>query len=172
MKNGGTPDRGNSEYWDSKDIPWLKTGEIDNSIILSAEEYISEKGFKNSSAKKLPEDTVLMAMYGATAGKVGYLKFETTTNQACCAMICKNKNESAFLYYYLLFNQKEIKSLANGGAQENLSKNIIEAEIVLVPSIEIIMDTPLVQIIEKRTLHTKQTQSLRKLKSLLLARMA
>jgi type I restriction enzyme, S subunit len=172
MKNGGTPDRGNDEYWDSKDIPWLKTGEIDNNIILETEEYISEKGFKNSSAKKLPKDTVLMAMYGATAGKVGYLKFETTTNQACCAMICKNKKESAFLYYYLLFNQKNIKSLANGGAQENLSKNIIEAEKVLVPSPEIIIKHPLSNFIEQRALYTKQIQSLQKLKSLLLARMA
>jgi type I restriction enzyme, S subunit len=64
MKSGGTPSRINPEYWNSNDVPWLKTGEIKNNIILSTEEYISFEGLKNSSAKLLPKDTVLMSMYG------------------------------------------------------------------------------------------------------------
>jgi len=63
MKNGGTPNRGVSEYWNSNDIPWLKTGEIENNIVVSAEEYISKQGLNNSSAKLFPKETVLMALY-------------------------------------------------------------------------------------------------------------
>ncbi|HBK83898.1 MAG TPA: restriction endonuclease subunit S, partial [Flavobacterium sp.] len=65
------------------------------------EEYISNEGLKNSSAKLLPKDTVLMSMYGVNAGDIGILKFEATTNQACCGMICKNPMQAAFLYYHL-----------------------------------------------------------------------
>lgn len=126
MKSGGTPSRTKNEYWDNDDVPWLKTGEIGNNIIMEVEEYISRIGFENSSAKMLPKDTVLMAMYGATAAQVAFLKIEATTNQACCCMICKNKEEAAFLYYHLLFYQGKIANMANGGAQPNLSKNLIE----------------------------------------------
>ena len=76
MKSGGTPSRINPEYWNNKDVPWLKTGEIKNNVILSTDEYISNKGLKNSSAKLLPKDTVLMSMYGVNAGEIGILKFE------------------------------------------------------------------------------------------------
>ena len=64
MKSGGTPSRDNPDFWNSKDVPWLKTGELGNGIIIESEEYISEEGCKNSSAKKLPINTVLIAMYG------------------------------------------------------------------------------------------------------------
>ena len=101
MKNGSTPKRDISDYWNSNDIPWLKTGEISNNIIFESEEFISRLGYEKSSTKILPPDTILMAMYGATAAQIGYLKFESTTNQACCAMICDNKSKSAYLYYYL-----------------------------------------------------------------------
>ena len=117
MKNGGTPNRGVSEYWNFNDIPWLKTGEIENNIVVSAEEYISNQGFNNSSAKLFPKETVLMALYGVTAGQIAYLKFETTTNQACCGMICKDVKYASYLYYYLLDNQNEIANMAIGGAQ-------------------------------------------------------
>ncbi len=128
MKSGGTPSRDNNIYWNSKDIPWLKTGEVCNRVLVKAEEYISNEGCKNSSAKKLPINTVLIAMYGEgkTKGQAGYLRFEATTNQACCAMICDNEFDSTFLYYFLRINQSEIANLANGGAQPNLSKELIE----------------------------------------------
>lgn len=126
MKSGSTPSRKRSNYWNSNDIPWLKTGEIHNNVIYNIEEYISNEGYKNSSTKILPKDTVLMAMYGATAGQVGYLKIETTTNQACCAMICNSLSDSAYLYFHLIFNKVEIKRMATGGAQENLSKELIQ----------------------------------------------
>lgn len=86
--SGGTPSRTHSEYWDSKDYRWLKTGEVQNNIVLDTEEYISAEGLKNSSAKIVPSGTIVMAMYGATAGQIAYLECDTTTNQACCNMIC------------------------------------------------------------------------------------
>jgi len=135
MKSGGTPNRGVAEYWDSKDVPWLKTGEIANSVIIESDEYISETGLRGSSAKLLPINSVLIAMYGdgKTKGQVGFLKFEATTNQACCAMICKNEHFSSYLYYYLFFSYSEITNLANGGAQDNLSKKLIEDLPILSP---------------------------------------
>lgn len=98
IKNGGTPSRKKEEYWCLHDIPWIKTGEICNNSIISCEEFISQEGFKKSSAKLLPKNTVLLAMYGATAGKVGLLRFEATTNQACCAMICESVFISLFVF--------------------------------------------------------------------------
>ena len=171
MKNGATPSRDNLEYWNSKDIPWIKTGEVSNNILLDAEEYISELGHKNSSTKLLPINTVLMAMYGATAGQVAFLKFETTTNQACCAMICDTIEKASLLYFYLLSNQKEIANMAIGGAQPNLSKFIIEELPIIKPNESLFVNFPLKRIIDSYENYTRQIQKLEELKGLLLARM-
>ncbi len=125
MKSGGTPSRNNNEYWNKKDYPWLKSGEVHNNIITCIEEYISQAGLDNSSAKIIPQGSVIMAMYGATAAQVAYLSCDTTTNQACCNMICNSKEDAAYLFFHLLANQEDIKKLANGGAQENLSQELI-----------------------------------------------
>ena len=171
MKNGATPSRDNLEYWNSKDIPWIKTGEVSNNILLEAEEYISELGHKNSSTKLLPINTVLMAMYGATAGQVSFLKFETTTNQACCAMICDTIEKASLLYFYLLSNQKEIANMAIGGAQPNLSKNLIEELPIVKPNENLFLNFPLKSIIDNYETYTRQNQKLTELKDLLLAKM-
>lgn len=131
MTSGGTPNRECDEYWNSNDHSWLKSGEVQNNVIINIEEYISTKGLENSSAKLIPAGTVVMAMYGATAAQVGYLTCETTTNQACCNMICKSNLYSAFLFFHLLFSQEDIKRLANGGAQENLSQELIANQPIL-----------------------------------------
>lgn len=172
MKNGATPKREILEYWNSNDIPWLKTGEISNNVIFDTEEYISKKGFENSSTKLIPADSVLMAMYGATAGQLGYLKQEVTTNQACCAMVCDNKEESALLYYALLHQQSFITTLANGGAQANLSKQIIEELDLVLPQKMIDFDySAFSKIIDYKAIKTRESQNLKKLQSLLLAKM-
>lgn len=134
MKNGGTPRRNVEEYWENGTIPWLKTGEINNSVILENSEYITEEGLKNSSAKLLPINSVIMALYGkGTAGRVGLLKFEATTNQACCAMICDDEFKEEYLYFYLLSVQQQIELLANGSVQQNLSKDILAEFEIKVP---------------------------------------
>jgi type I restriction enzyme S subunit len=172
MKSGGTPSRINSEYWNSNDVPWLKTGEIKNNIILSTEEYTSYEGLKNSSAKLLPKDTVLMSMYGVNAGEIGILKFEASTNQACCGMICKNQIHSAYLYFHLLHNQEFIASQSIGGAQENLSKDYVEKIPILKPVDVILEMKGLKIIIDNKEVLTKQIQKLTELKDLLLSKLA
>ena len=131
MKSGGTPNRAYKEYWYHKDYPWLKSGEIHNNIVFSVDEYISQAGLDNSSAKVIPKGAVTMAMYGATAAQVAYLDCDTTTNQACCNMICYSKEDAAYLFFHLLANQGDIKKLANGGAQENLSQELIAQQFII-----------------------------------------
>ena len=98
-KSGSTPSRTNNEYWENGTISWVKSGEVHNNITLQTEEYITPLGLSESSTKLLPKDTVLMAMYGVTAGEVGYLAIEATTNQAICGMICNSKADAAYLYF-------------------------------------------------------------------------
>ena len=83
--SGGTPNRGVSAYYGG-DIPWLKSGELNDGIIFSAEEYITNEGLQNSSAKLFPKGSLLIALYGATVGKLGILNFDSTTNQAICCI--------------------------------------------------------------------------------------
>lgn len=115
-KSGSTPSRTNNEYWENGTISWVKSGEVHNNITLQTEEYITSLGLSESSTKLLPKDTVLMAMYGVTAGEVGYLAIEATTNQAICGMICRSKAEAAYLYFSLIQSQAAISRLSNGGA--------------------------------------------------------
>lgn len=87
-KSGSTPSRTNNEYWENGTISWVKSGEVHNNITLQTEEYITSLGLRESSTKLLPKDTVLMAMYGVTAGEVGYLAIEATTNQKLMQHTC------------------------------------------------------------------------------------
>lgn len=170
MKSGGTPSRSHNEYWDNKDYPWLKSGEVHNNIIVSVEEYISQAGLDNSSAKVIPQGSVTMAMYGATAAQVAYLDCDTTTNQACCNMICHNKEDAAYLFFHLLANQEEIKKLANGGAQENLSQELIAQQpIILLKDNE--RKGIFVPILNNLIIRYKENLKLNDLQSLLLAKM-
>ena len=171
MKSGGTPSRNNIEYWNKNDYPWLKTGEVQNNVIIDVEEYISEKGLKNSSAKIIPRGSIIMAMYGGgTVSNVAYLDCETTTNQACCNMICKNKEDSAYLFFHLLFYQEDIKRLANGGAQENLSQELIAQQpILLFDDNE--KKSMFVPILDNLIVKYRENSKLTELQSLLLAKM-
>ena len=172
MKNGATPSRDEVEYWNSADIPWIKTGEISNNVIIEAEEYISFLGHKSSSTQKFPLNTVLMAMYGVTAGQLGFLKFETTTNQACCGMICHNLLDATYLFYSLLNSQKYIETLSNGGAQSNLSKTIIEDLYIIKPLPKVHIRHPFIQILNSIENCTRQILLLKKLSGILFAKMS
>ena len=171
-KSGSTPSRTTNEYWENGTIPWVKSGEVHNSITLQTEEHITPLGLNESSTKLLPEDTVLMAMYGVTAGEVGYLAIEATTNQAICGMICRSKDEAAYLYFSLIQSQDSISRLSNGGAQDNLSKNFIDNIKMVVPPSEFIEKMNLAAIIEKMTLNTKEIAMLEELQSMELAQLS
>ncbi|WP_440441407.1 restriction endonuclease subunit S, partial [Paraprevotella clara] len=123
-QSGGTPSRSNKSYYGGS-IPWLKTGDLNDGLILDVPERITEEAVANSSAKINPTGSVLIAMYGATIGKLGILTFPATTNQACCACIEFCGITQLFLFYFLLSQRKTFVSKGGGGAQSNISKEII-----------------------------------------------
>lgn len=134
--SGGTPNSRNNKYYDGG-IPWLNTKEIDFGRIYSTERTISQEGLENSSAKWIDENSVIVAMYGATAGKVAVSKIRLTTNQACCNLhIDEKKADYNYVYYYLLNNFSILASLANGGAQQNLNAQIIKDFLISLPPLE------------------------------------
>lgn len=171
-KSGSTPSRTNNEYWENGTIPWVKSGEVHNNITLQTDEHITPLGLSESSTKLLSRDTVLMAMYGVTAGEVGYLAIEATTNQAICGMICHTKAESAYLYFSLIQSQTAISRLSNGGAQDNLSKNFIDGIKIVVPPTDCIEKLNLAAIIQQMILNTKEMALLEELQSTVLAQLA
>jgi restriction endonuclease S subunit len=132
--SGGTPLKSKKEYYENGTVPWLKSGEVNQGYVYKTEEKITPIGLKNSSAKIFPVDTVLVAMYGATAGKVGLLKTEASTNQAVCGILPNDKIVPEFLYFYLRTRTDDMVRLSGGGAQPNISQAIIRnMEIPLIP---------------------------------------
>lgn len=124
--SGGTPDRSNPKYWNGN-ISWLKSGELtDDFIENESEEKITEEGFKNSSAKLFPQGTLLIALYGATAGKLGILKFESTTNQAVCGFFENEFYVTKYLFYYLWAFRGKIIEDSWGQAQPNISQTYLK----------------------------------------------
>ena len=134
--SGGTPISTNKKYYEGGNIPWLRSGEVCRKEITNSEIFITEEGMKNSSAKIFPVNSVLIAMYGATAGQVGVLKFESTTNQAICAVLPNEKLLPEFLYYHLSKIKEYIVSKAVGAARNNLSQEIIKKFPIPIPPIQ------------------------------------
>lgn len=124
--SGGTPDRAKREFWRGT-IPWLTTSLVDFNVISKAEEFISEAGLANSSAKIFPKSTVLIAMYGQgkTRGKVAMLGIPAATNQACAAILPNDKIDQRFTFVSLCGRYEEMRKLSNSGGQENLSQALI-----------------------------------------------
>ena len=124
--SGGTPKSTIPEYYGGN-IPWLNTKEINFNRIYNTEKSITKEGLINSSAKWIEENSVVVAMYGATAGKSAITKIPLTTNQACCNITVNNsKADYRFVYYALYNDYKCHASLANGGAQQNLNAQLIK----------------------------------------------
>ncbi|MFC6837225.1 restriction endonuclease subunit S [Halomarina ordinaria] len=136
IKNGGTPKRSNESYWGGN-IPWLKSGELKNSILYDSEEYMTEKGLSESSAKMFSPDTVLVAMYGATRGETGFIKKEMSTNQAVCGLSAdESLCEPKYLWYCLRTLQSKLASQGRGGGQDNINQTTIRNTIIPLPSIQ------------------------------------
>ncbi|MDH1882553.1 restriction endonuclease subunit S [Empedobacter sp. GD03797] len=153
VSSGGTPSRANPLYWDG-DIPWISTTLIDFNLIEKSEEYITQEGLENSSAKLFPIGTLLMAMYGQgkTRGKVAILNIEATTNQACGAIITNEEVlNSFFAFQNLVKRYDEIRDLSNQGSQENLSGGIIKGIKITFPKLsEQIKITSFLSLIDER----------------------
>lgn len=120
--SGGTPLKSRKAFYENGTIPWLLSGEVSQGEIWSAKKYITQKGLENSSARLFPKNTVLVAMYGATAGQVGILRFEAATNQAVCGILPSKSLIAEFLYYVLLSKKDELVAQAAGNAQPNISQ--------------------------------------------------
>lgn len=122
--SGATPSRTNPEYYGGT-IPWLKTGDLNDGIIKEIPEYITELALRKTSVRLNPPGSVLMAMYGATIGKLGILARPATTNQACCACIPYSGIYNKYLFFFLLTSRKSFIKMGEGGAQPNISKEKI-----------------------------------------------
>lgn len=130
--SGGTPSKSHAEYYEGGSIPWLRSGELKRNIV-NTEYCITEEGLKHSSAKMMPQNTVVIAMYGATVGSVGMLKINATTNQAVCGLLPTTSYVPDFLYYFLLSQKDKFIKAAVGGAQPNISQQKIKNTLAPVP---------------------------------------
>ena len=133
---GGTPSTAKSEYWERGDIPWLQSGCCQNCDVDLAEKYITQEGYDNSSTKLMPKNSVMIALTGATAGKIGYLNFEACGNQSITGILpCEVLNQR-YLFYFLLSQREKILTDCIGGAQPHISQGYVKNIQVPILSLE------------------------------------
>lgn len=135
--SGGTPSRAKPEYYEGGDIPWIKSGDLKDSKIYEANEYITAAGLENSSAKMVEKDSILIAMYGATVGRLAILGINAATNQAICNIRPDTTiADMKYLYYFLKSKFSYFVENAVGGAQPNISQGLIKSLEVPLPSLD------------------------------------
>lgn len=133
---GSTPNRTNSKYYLNGQVPWVKTGDLNDEILTRVSENITELAVEETAIKLKPIGSILIAMYGATIGKLAILGIKATTNQACCACIPFNGIYNKYLYYYLMSYRDNFKKMGAGGAQPNISREKIIKTLVPLPSLK------------------------------------
>ena len=131
--SGGTPTSSNQSYYENGKIPWINSGELNNPFITKAENFITESGLNNSSAKYYPTGSILVALYGATAGKVSYLGFEACSNQAVCGVVPNDSNLSIYIMYFLSSLYSYYVTLSSGSARDNISGDTIKNTWMIIP---------------------------------------
>ena len=129
---GATPPRTQSEYYGGN-IPWLKTGDLNDGYVWDVPETITEMALEKTYVRLNPIGSVLMAMYGATIGRLGILQIEATTNQACCACIPYIGMCNKYIFYFLMANRHVFVKMGEGGAQPNISKEKIVNSVIPLP---------------------------------------
>ena len=132
--SGGTPLRSNKSFY-TGNVRWFTTSELKDCFLNDSNEHISQEAVFSSSAKIFPKQTLLMAMYGATIGRLGILNYSAATNQACCAIIPEH-DDVLYLYYYLLHNRESIVAMGCGAGQPNISQEIIKNLLISLPPLE------------------------------------
>lgn len=133
---GGTPSTSKPEYWKNGNIPWLQSGCCQNCEVNRSEKYISKLGYDNSSAQMMPKNSVMVALTGATAGKIGYLNFEACGNQSITGIFPCNEINQRFLFYYLISQRNKILADCVGGAQPHISQGYVKKIKVPIYNIE------------------------------------
>ena len=138
--SGGTPSREHDEYYNDGTIPWIKTGELQDCLLIDTEERITEVAVKKSSAKFFPKDSVLMAMYGVNIGMLAYSTMDATCNQACCVFRDKgNISTKHYLFQSLKSIRDYLLLISFGAAQQNLSQDIIKRVRIVIPDMETVI---------------------------------
>ena len=168
--SGGTPLKSKNEFYDGGNIPWINSGEVNKPFIVSAKKYITEEGLNNSSAKIFKKGTILMAMYGATAGKVSFMDIEACTNQAICAINPKDDYYRTFIKLGLEDLYKYLVNLSSGSARDNLSQDKIRELKFVIPNNNLIekFDKNVNSSMKKILVNMKQNQQLTALRNWLL----
>ncbi|HHX2499309.1 TPA: restriction endonuclease subunit S [Neisseria subflava] len=131
--SGGTPTSTVQEYYKGGNIPWINSGELNNNFIVHTDNFITQTGMDNSSAKLVSEKSILLAMYGATAGKTSLISFKTTTNQAICSILPKDMNYRVYIKSYLDNMYLYLVQLSSGSARDNLSQDEIKRLHLVIP---------------------------------------
>lgn len=137
--SGGTPSRTHLEYYNNGNIPWVKTKELNDGFIFDTEEKITEEAVKKSSTKLFPKRSIILAMYGATIGKLGISSKSMCCNQACCVFILEDNYLFEYFYLWLINNRNMLINRGRGAAQSNLSQELIRQLEICIPSKEILM---------------------------------
>ena len=132
--SGGTPKSTNIEYYDNGEIAWINSGELNSPIITKTTNYITKCGLENSSAKLYPSNSILVAMYGATAGKVSLLTFEACSNQAVCGVIPTIENMLYYVYFHISSLYSHFITLSTGSARDNISQDTIKNILLPIPT--------------------------------------
>lgn len=158
--SGGTPLADTRSYYNGP-IPFIKSGDLRDDIIAVCESSITQEGLDNSSAKIVEKGTLLMAMYGATAGKLGFLNFDAAINQAVCALFPNKNLNKIYLYQYLLMARNLVLSQRVGGAQPNISQEIIKNYKIALPPLKIQYEFQLAfEAIQQRRVFQQYSQSI------------
>ena len=131
--SGGTPKSTNIEYYNNGEIAWINSGELNSPIITKTTNYITKCGLENSSAKLYPSNSILVAMYGATAGKVSLLTFEACSNQAVCGVIPTIENMLYYVYFHISSLYNHFVTLSTGSARDNISQETIKNILLPIP---------------------------------------
>jgi type I restriction enzyme S subunit len=175
MASGGTPKRSTMEYWDDGEIDWYKTGELWDGFLFEAQEKITARGQRESTARLFEPGTILMAIYGSpTVGRMGILTTHASCNQAALGLVADKRIISQTYLYFILYSLRDhFNGLAQGAAQQNISKEKVSGAMAVVPSRQVLdsFDNEVVPIFEQVRMLQQQIQNLRRTRDLLLPRL-
>lgn len=133
---GGTPSTAVNEYWENGTIPWLNSGELNNNHVINSSNHITETGLKNSNAKMMPPETVLIALTGATTGVTSFLNIDACANQSVTGILPSDNHDSKYLYFYLRSLRQKIIDESWGGAQKHISQGYVKKINVPLPPLD------------------------------------
>ena len=175
MESGGTPKRTTLEYWNGGEINWYKTGELWDGFLFEAKEKITARGQRESTARLFEPGTILMAIYGSpTVGRMGILTTHASCNQAALGLVADERIISQHYLYFILYSLRDhFNGLAQGAAQQNISKEKVSTAVAIVPNRQVLelFDIQVDPIFEQLRTLQEQIQNLRRTSDLILPRL-